>query len=67
VPDQRGPHVLGVAVSDQVRPRLLAALEQRNVHLAARGSALRISPHLYTTTDDLDRLFAALDAALTST
>lgn len=35
-----------------------------HVYVGARGDAIRISPHLHTTDEDVDRLFGALDRVL---
>jgi selenocysteine lyase/cysteine desulfurase len=61
VPAERGAHMLGVHVPDPPRGSLLAALTGADVHVGARGSALRISPHLHTSDHDVARLLAALD------
>jgi selenocysteine lyase/cysteine desulfurase len=37
------------------------ALQAAKVHVAFRAGALRISPHLHNTTDDIDRALAELD------
>ncbi|WP_328764794.1 MULTISPECIES: aminotransferase class V-fold PLP-dependent enzyme [unclassified Streptomyces] len=64
VPAPRGPHMLGVTVPDGLQQRVVAALEEANVFVGARGSAIRISPHLHTTGADIEQLLTALDAAL---
>ncbi|MEW1635964.1 aminotransferase class V-fold PLP-dependent enzyme [Streptomyces sp. NPDC093801] len=64
VPAPRGPHMLGITVPAHVRQATVRALERSGVFVGARGDALRISPHLHTTTRDIDRLFEALDTAL---
>ncbi|WP_406186945.1 aminotransferase class V-fold PLP-dependent enzyme [Streptomyces sp. NBC_01006] len=64
VPAPRGPHMLGVTVPAGLQRRVVAALEEANVFVGARGSAIRISPHLHTTGADIEQLLAALDAAL---
>jgi len=61
---QRGPHMIGVALSDTPRDELVAALDAREVHAGVRSSWLRVAPHLHTTDADVERLFGALDAAL---
>jgi selenocysteine lyase/cysteine desulfurase len=62
--DQRGSHVLGIELPE-VRPAdLTAQLAARDVYAGVRSSWLRVAPHLHTTGRDIDRLFAALDAAL---
>lgn len=63
VSEPRGPHMLGVNVPEESRPALLTALEKNGVYAAARGSSVRVSPHLHTTDADIDRLVTALSAA----
>ncbi|MFD8984452.1 aminotransferase class V-fold PLP-dependent enzyme, partial [Streptomyces sp. NPDC059564] len=51
VPEPHGPHMFGIHLPPGVRPGLMAALEERQVHTAARGDALLAeitgrSPHL---------------------
>ncbi len=56
----RGPHLLGL-VSDAGLPADLAErLKAHNVTISVRGNALRISPYLYNTEADIDRLLSAL-------
>jgi selenocysteine lyase/cysteine desulfurase len=63
-PEDRGPHIIGIEVPEGRRDQLVAELAARDVYAAARSSWLRVAPHLHTTRDDVERLFAALDAAL---
>lgn len=62
-PDPHGPHMFGVTVPSGAQSRYLATLTEAGVHVGARGSGLRISPYLYTTENDIDRLLSALDRA----
>jgi len=62
--DQRGPHMLGVRLPDDVRKRILPALAEAGCYAAVRGSSLRISPHLHTTAEDVERLLAAVAMAV---
>lgn len=64
VPAIRGPHMLGMQVPADRRERVRQALSAANVYVGARGSALRVSPHLHTTDDDVARLLNALDTTL---
>ncbi|GHE75106.1 aminotransferase class V-fold PLP-dependent enzyme [Streptomyces vinaceus] len=64
VPAPRGPHMLGITVPDGLQRSVVTALEEANVFVGARGSAIRISPHLHTTGADIEQLLTALDAAL---
>jgi selenocysteine lyase/cysteine desulfurase len=60
----RGPHLLGIRLPAPARQRVAAALARAGVFAALRGSSLRVSPHLWTTEEDVGRLLAALAAAL---
>ena len=44
-------------------PELLTRLASRKVFVSVRGSSIRITPHLYNSEADIDRLVAALGAA----
>jgi len=61
----RGPHMLGVRLPAPARRRVAAALAGANVFVGVRGASLRVSPHLWTTDQDVGRLVAALADALT--
>jgi selenocysteine lyase/cysteine desulfurase len=39
------------------------ALADAGVHVGVRGSSLRVSPHLWTTDQDVERLVGALTKA----
>jgi len=62
--DLRAPHFVGVRFPGDMPQELLQRLVDRQVHVSIRGSSMRITPHLYNTDDDIDRLFTALDACL---
>jgi selenocysteine lyase/cysteine desulfurase len=64
---ERGPHMLGVRLPDSARPKIPAALAHANCFAALRGSALRISPHLHTTDEDVRRLLSGLAHAIEPT
>lgn len=57
---QRGPHMLGIGLPEHSRTRASAALAEANCYAAFRGTSLRISPHLHTTDQDIDRLLHTL-------
>jgi selenocysteine lyase/cysteine desulfurase len=61
---ERGPHMVGIRLPEPTPVELIGRLAERGVYAGVRSSWLRVSPHLHTTEADLDRLFAALDAAL---
>ena len=63
VPDarHRSPHIIGLTRPGQPLPRDLAQrLAARKVYVSIRGPAIRVSPHVYNTEADIDRLIAAL-------
>ena len=62
--DQRGPHMLGLRLTDDARERIVPILADDGCYAAIRGDSLRISPHLHTTAEDVERLLAALAKAI---
>ena len=61
----RGRHMLGVGIPAQAMARVPQLLAESNVFVGVRGATgVRISPHLYTTDHDVQRLFDALTLAL---
>ncbi|MGH3712404.1 MAG: aminotransferase class V-fold PLP-dependent enzyme [Micromonosporaceae bacterium] len=52
--------IVSFTVGDSPAPLLLESLRHRGIACAARGGALRVSPHGYNTADDIDRLTDAL-------
>jgi selenocysteine lyase/cysteine desulfurase len=65
MPDsQRGPHMLGVPLPEPARSRAISALADVNCFAAVRGASLRISPHLHTTNEDVERLVVGLALAM---
>jgi selenocysteine lyase/cysteine desulfurase len=61
--DQRGPHMLGVRLPEPAYTRAPSALASVSCFAGLRGASLRISPHLHTTDEDVERLFAGLARA----
>jgi selenocysteine lyase/cysteine desulfurase len=62
--DGRGPHLLGVRLPEPARAGVLAALADARCYAAVRGASLRISPHLHTSDEDVERLCGALAVAI---
>ena len=60
----RAGHFLGLRFAEGVPPGLLDALAREKVYVSVRGSSVRVTPHLYNTDADVDRLFAALARVL---
>lgn len=61
--------MIGLKALAGLPDNLVALLAERDIYVAARGSDIRIAPHLHCTAADMDRLTAALatlyDEALT--
>jgi selenocysteine lyase/cysteine desulfurase len=62
---ERAPHYLGMQMESGLPPDLLPRLAERKVYVSVRGSSIRITPHLYNSEADIDRLVDALKAVLT--
>ncbi len=57
----RAGHFLGLRVPGTASPDGLAAgLAAERVHVSVRGSSIRVTPHVYNTDADIDRLFGVL-------
>ena len=59
----RDPHMLGIGLPGETRAAVAGALATAGVHAGVRGSSLRVSPHLWTTDQDVQRLVDALTKA----
>jgi selenocysteine lyase/cysteine desulfurase len=62
--DRRAGHYLGLRHPRGIPAGLAGRLAQDRIYLSVRGPSLRITPHLYNTESDLDRLAGALEAAV---
>jgi selenocysteine lyase/cysteine desulfurase len=62
-PDRR-PNLLGIRLPEQAQRRVAAALAKAGVFVGVRGPAVRVSPHLFTTEEDVGRLVDALATAV---
>lgn len=62
----RAHHLVGIRTPPQVPlDRLQKALADRNVSVSLRGSAIRVSPHVYNDEHDVASLAEALEKAIT--
>ena len=61
---RRAGHFLGLRFAGGVPPGLLDALAREKVYVSVRGSSMRVTPHLYNTDADVERLFSALEPVL---
>ena len=62
--ERRAGHFLGLQFAGGIPSGLLDALAREKVYVSVRGSSMRVTPHLYNTDADVDRLFAALEPVL---
>ena len=56
----RACHMIGIR-PDHLPEELIARLRLDRVFVSLRGGAIRVSPHLFNDTKDIDRLFDSLD------
>ncbi len=65
VPEKlRAGHYLGLGFPDGLPKNIHQQLAEHNVHVSIRGEAMRVSPHLYNTDQDIDRLFEVLESVM---
>lgn len=60
----RVAHIIGMRRAEGLPDDIDTRLAAENVHISLRGDSLRVSPHLFNSAGDVDRLFAALDRVL---
>ncbi len=60
----RAGHFLGLGFPDGPPDGLLERLAAEKVYVSVRGSSMRVTPHVYNSGADIDRLFEVLGAAL---
>lgn len=61
---RRVSHMIGLRSPQPLPADLPARLAAANVYVSLRGESIRVSPHLYNTRQDVERLFAVLAEAL---
>lgn len=62
---ERGPRYLSALLPAGAPGDLTARLKAENIHVSRRGDRLRITPHLYTSDEDIARFLSALTRHLT--
>jgi selenocysteine lyase/cysteine desulfurase len=60
----RARHMIGLRLGAGVPEDLAAQLARENVFVSVRGESVRVSPHLYNTAKDVERLFEVLDRVI---
>jgi selenocysteine lyase/cysteine desulfurase len=59
--ERRAPHLMGIRLPRSDATLLAERLAAAKVYVSVRGQSMRVSPHLYNTLEDVDRLFAVLE------
>jgi len=62
--DRRAPHYLCLRARGGVPDGLVEALAAERVFVSVRGTSIRITPHVYNSETDLERLVSVLRAAI---
>lgn len=62
--DRRAGHYLGLRFGGAVPADLPAKLAAEKIFVSVRGQAMRVTPHVYNTEDDIEKLFKVLKTAL---
>ena len=57
---QRAPHFLGAILPKRTRPDLISKLAEKNIYVSERGGTLRITPHLWNSKSDFEKLISEL-------
>lgn len=58
--EQRSRHMIGIRFRNGLPAKLGTALAAAKVYVSIRGDSVRVSPYLYNSSRDIDRLFAAI-------
>src|ERR687890_310273 len=58
--ERRARHMIGLMLGPDPPDDLAARLTAHNVFVSVRGESMRVSPHLYNTKEEVDRLFEVL-------
>lgn len=65
VPEKmRAGHYLGLGFPGGLPVNIHQQLAAHHVHVSIRGDAMRVTPHLYNTDQDIERLFEVLETVL---
>jgi selenocysteine lyase/cysteine desulfurase len=60
----RAPHLIGISKPGGFPKELPNLLAQEKIFVSVRGESIRIAPHVYTSEEDIERLFSALRKGL---
>ena len=56
----RSSHLFGIRVGDKNVAQIKSKLEAENIYVSIRGSAIRVSPNVYNTKEDMHKLMECL-------
>ena len=59
--ERRARHMIGLMLGPDAPDDLATRLTRHDVFVSVRGPSVRVSPHLYNTEEDIDRLFDVLE------
>lgn len=65
-PDHRSRHLIGLRLGGRDPRGVAAALARAKVYVSVRGDSIRVAPHVYNTSGDIERFLDVLSGALTS-
>ena len=63
-PHLRAGHMIGLRFPEGIPHDLLKQLSDQQIYVSVRGDSIRVSPHLYNTNQDIERLFDALKRSM---
>ena len=58
----RSPHMLGIGATSHLSLKTPAELSQERIYVSVRGDAMRISPYVFNSPSDIERLFEVLES-----
>ena len=64
--DRRAPHYLALRKKDGIPAGLPEFLARHKVFVSVRGSSVRVTPHVYNSKEDADRLISCLSQIVRS-
>jgi selenocysteine lyase/cysteine desulfurase len=62
--ERRARHMIGLMLGHDAPDDLATRLTHHNVFVSVRGDSVRVSPHLYNTKEDVERLFDVLQRVI---
>jgi selenocysteine lyase/cysteine desulfurase len=64
-PDKfRAPHYLCLRTKKQVPSKLMQRLQESHIFISVRGTSLRITPHVYNSKAEIEKLLFVMEETL---